>query len=288
MASNDDLADAGPLLAAPVVSGGPPPDATTPRPSAGRGQRDGRRPRAVRSMRSERRLRWLVRLSLLFGVLAVGMVSMNGIPRPWDRDPEIVGADPSRGTSAAFAVGIPGARQAYLVATGTLGLPPKGTTGPAGYLPAVRRAVEAGSPLAWSVWTDVGSFGQSAWRDLVAVGRPITHRPPGVDFSREVAVLIWAMPPAGSLPPGIDGTPAPVPAAVKRASGLVLRGAMLVDHVAIGLELAPAPSDEARPEPLAPGLDPVPYALLTIPRDQWPIPPAFGTGIDPVVARLAR
>lgn len=74
----------------------------------------------------------------------------------------------------------------------------------------------------------------------------------------------------------------------KRASGLVLRAATLVDHVAIGLEVAPAPSDEAKPEPLGQGLDPVPYALVTIPRDQWPIPPAFGTAVDPVVARLAK
>ena len=286
MATNDDHhAATGSPTVAPVVS-----ESLIPAPAPSRGVSASGRAgvRQAQAGRSERRLRWLVRLSLLFGVLAVGMVSMNGIPQLWGRDPEVIGADPSRGTSAAFAIGIPGARQAYLVATGTLGLPPKGTTGPAGYLPAVRRAVEAGSPLAWSVWTDVGSFGQSAWRDLVAVGRPITHRPPDVDFSREVAVLIWVMPPAGALPPGVDGTPVSVPAAVKRASGLVLRGATLVDHVAIGLELAPAPVNEAKPEALAAGLDPVPYALVTIPREQWPIPPAFGTGLDPVLARLAK
>jgi hypothetical protein len=278
MATNNQTSDIGGASEVPVGTAG----VATPS-TAGRPPR-----RFSRGAQSERRLRTLVRLSLLFGVLAIGMVSMNGLPRPWDRDPEVVGADPSRGTSAAFAVGVPGARQAYLVATGTLGLPPKGNIGPAGYLPAVRRAVEAESPLAWSVWTDVGSFGQSAWRDLVTAGRPITHRPPDVDFSREVAVLIWAMPPTGALPPGVDGTPVPVPAAVKRASGLVLRSAVVVDHVAIGLELAPAPSDGAKPEPLAAGLDAVPYALVTIPRDQWPVPPAFGTGVDPVVARLAR
>lgn len=254
----------------PVAAGG------KARPAAGR-----------RRGAAGRRLRWLVRLSILFALLAIALVSANGLPVPWGRD-AAGPADPSQGSSAAFPLGAPGGRQAYLVATGTLAVPPAGTIGPAGYLPAVRRAMADGSPLAWSTWTDVGSFGMSAWRDLVAVGRPITHRPPAVDFSREVAVLVWAMPPAALMPPGVDGTPPAVPAAVRRASGLVLRSATLVDHVAIGLELAPAPPDEAKPEPLAPGLEPVPFALVTIPRDQWPVPPAFGTGNDPVMARLAR
>lgn len=253
-------------------------------PLGARGRRFARPGRAG----SARRLRWLVRLSLLFGLLAIAMVSTNGLPRPWARDPDPGVIDPSHGTSASFAVGRPGARQAHLVATGILALPPAGATGPAGYLPATRRAIDAGSPLAWSTWLDSGSFGQSAWRDLVAVGRPVTHRPPAVDFAREVAVLVWVVPPAGSLPAGVEGAPVAVPATVRRAVGLVLRAATLVDHVAIGLEVAPASPDEAKPEPLAPGHEAVPFALVTIPREQWPVPPSFGTGNDPVMARLVR
>ena len=252
--------------------------------------RGGRRRRA-----SAWRLRWLVRASVLMGIIAVILVA-TPVVRPFGLPVWLGGAkpdalplraDPSQGTSAVFAVGVVGARRAHLVATGTLPLPRAGTTGPAGYLPAVTHALEVGSPLAWSVWTDIESFGQSAWRDFVQAGRPITHRPPAVDFSREVAVLIWVVPPPGGLPSGLSGTPVLVPASVRRAPGLVLRGALLVDHVAIGLEVAPTTSDEAKPEPLAVGLEGVPYALVTIPKDQWPIPPAWGTGNDPVMARFA-
>ncbi len=252
--------------------------------------RNGRRRRA-----SAWRLRWLVRASVLMGIIAVILVA-TPVGRPFalpvwlggekpDATPRLT--DPSHGTSAVFAVGVAGARRAHLVATGTLPLPRAGTTGPAGYLPAVTHALAIGSPLAWSVWTDIESFGQSAWRDFVQVGRPITHRPPAVDFSREVAVLVWVVPPPGGLPAGLSGIPASVPASVRRAPGLVLRGALLVDHIAIGLEVAPTSPDEAKPEPLASGLEGVPYALVTVPKDQWPIPPAWGTGTDPVMARFA-
>ena len=96
------------------------------------------------------------------------------------------------------------------------------------------------------------------------------------------------MPPAGALPPGVDGTPASVPAAVKRASGLVLRGATLVDHVAIGLELAPSPTDEAKPEPLAAGIDPVYFGVLFIMNNAIGlITPPVGTVLN-VVCGVAR
>ena len=99
--------------------------------------------------------------------------------------------------------------------------------------------------------------------------------------------MVWVVPPPGGLPAGLSGIPASVPASVRRAPGLVLRGALLVDHIAIGLEVAPTSPDEAKPEPLASGLEGVPYALVTVPKDQWPIPPAWGTGTDPVMARFA-
>ncbi len=229
------------------------------------------------------------------GIIAVILVA-TPVGRPYGLPVWLGGAkpdvspllsDPSQGTSAVFAVGVAGARRAHLVATGTLALPRAGTTGPAGYVPAVARAIAIGSPLAWSVWTDVESFGQSAWRDLVQAERPITHRPPAVDFAREVAILIWVVPSPGGLPAGLSGAPASVPASTRRAPGLVLRGALLVDHVAIGLEVAPTTPDESKPGPLAGGLESVPYALVTISKDQWPIPPSWGTGNDPVMARFA-
>ncbi|MSQ43451.1 MAG: hypothetical protein EXR45_04495 [Chloroflexi bacterium] len=281
----------GPASESGHVSG----DVASPPPPAG-GAGGTRHPRVGRRRRASAwRLRWLVRASVLMGIIAVILVATS-LGRPlalpaWsggakpDASPLL--ADPSQGTSAVFAVGVVGARRAHLVATGTLPLPRAGTTGPAGYLPAVTHALAVGSPLAWSVWTDIESFGQSAWRDFVQAGRPITHRPPAVDFSREIAVLVWVVPPPGGLPAGLSGTPVSVPTSVRRASGLVLRGAILVDHVAIGLEVAPTAPDQAKPEPLATGLEGVPYALVTIPKDQWPIPPAWGTGNDPVMARFA-
>ena len=95
--------------------------------------RNGRRRRA-----SAWRLRWLVRASVLMGLIAVILVA-TPVGRPYalpvwlggakpDADPLLT--DPSRGTSAVFAVGVAGARRAHLVATGTLPLPRAGTTGP--------------------------------------------------------------------------------------------------------------------------------------------------------------
>jgi len=62
------------------------------------------------------------------------------------------------------------------------------------------------------------------------------------------------------------GPPAPPP----RAPGLGLRGAVL-QHLAVELRIAPATDGTPRATP-AGGDDVLPYALVTVPRREWPIP----------------
>jgi hypothetical protein len=165
------------------------------------------------------------------------------------------GASDSAGGQGAGPAGRPGAVMAYLSATGIFSLPPPDRL-PAPYAAAEAAAAEAGSPLAFSIWTDTPSFDSQAWRDQVQVGRVPAIPPPAVDFGREVAVLAW---PAANAP-----------AALRRAPGLVLRGARL-QHLEVEILLSPAAEGTARATP-AGGGEVLPYALVTVPRRQWPIP----------------
>jgi hypothetical protein len=160
--------------------------------------------------------------------------------------------------------------QAYLVATGVLALPPPGQ-GPADYQAAAASAAAAGAPLGTLVWVDREAFETRGWRDLIQVGRVPINRPPAIDFVREVAVLTWAIP---------DQAPPPVLA----APGLILRRTAL-QHVAVELGVTPQPSGRVA-APNAAGTV-VPYALMTVPRLQWPIPAPPPT-VPPVVVTLTR
>jgi hypothetical protein len=98
------------------------------------------------------------------------------------------------------------------------------------------------------------------------------NRPPDIDFLREVAVLAW--PVRGQAPE-----------AVLRAPGLVLRVAG-VQRDGIQLEFAPSSGGPAPATPVAAG-DVAPYALVTVRRDQWPLPAPPPT-IPPLLVTLAR
>jgi hypothetical protein len=148
-----------------------------------------------------------------------------------------------------------GAVTAYLSATGIFSQPPPDRL-PAPFAAAEAAAAGAGSPLAFSVWTDTPSFDAQAWRDQVQVGRVPPIPPPAVDFGREVAVLVW---------PAADA-----PVALRQAPGLLLRGARL-QHLEVELLVSPAGEGMARATP-AGGGEVLPYALVTVPRRQWPIP----------------
>src|SRR5687767_1129920 len=90
--------------------------------------------------------------------------------------------------------------RAYLVATGIFAVPDPNAA-PADFRAARDAAIQAGTPLAFSVWTDQASFEADGWRDVVQTGRVPMNRPPAIDFSREVAVLAW--PVAGIAPESV-------------------------------------------------------------------------------------
>jgi hypothetical protein len=159
---------------------------------------------------------------------------------------------------------------AYLSATGLFARPSPDDR-PEAFAAAEAAAAEAGSPLAYSLWTDTPSFEAGAWRDQVQVGRIPPYPAPAVDFGKEVAVLAW--PAEGA------------PASLRRAPGLVLRGALL-QHMAIEVRLAPADSDGApRPTPVG-AAEVIPYALVSVPRRAWPLPVPPPT-IPPLTVTLA-
>jgi hypothetical protein len=157
------------------------------------------------------------------------------------------------------------------VATGIFAVPDSGTT-PPDFRAAQDAARQAGSPLAFAVWTDQAGFEADGWRDVVQVGRVPMNRPPAVDFSREVAVLAW--PVAGIAPESVIG-----------AHGLVLRGTAL-QHLGVELQLAPSSGGPAPATPAATG-QVLPYALVTILRSQWPIPAPPPT-VPPIGVTLAN
>jgi hypothetical protein len=195
---------------------------------------------------------------VLLGALGVLVVTTAREQRP--------DSSPAAGAPAREA----GAR-AYLVATGLFALPPAGRE-PSEFARAQAAALAAQAPLAHMVWGDQESFETAGWRDLLQVGRVPFNRPPAIDFAREVAVLVW--PVAGQAPE-----------AVLKASGLTLRGAA-VRHVAVELRVGtwsggPVPATPAAEGPATP------YALASIPRDQWPVP-APPPAVPPVAVALAR
>lgn len=161
--------------------------------------------------------------------------------------------------------------RAYLVATGVFAQPAAGQ-GPAPYLAAEQAAADAKSAVAYAAYVDQESFETTGWRDLLEVGRMPIGRPPKIDFMREVAVLIW--PVAGKAP-----------ATTLRASGLTLEHATL-QHVAVEIDVQPAPAGQPIPTPVG-ATATLPYALVTIPRDQWPIPAPPPT-VPPITVVLGR
>jgi hypothetical protein len=183
------------------------------------------------------------------------------------------GQDVPSGSSGAAPPGAarPSGPRAYLVATGIFVVPDPAAA-PADFRAARDAAIQAGSPLAFTVWTDQASFEADAWRDVVQTGRAPMSRPPAVDFSREVAVLAW--PVAGAAPE-----------AVTTAQGLVLRGTA-IQHLAVELQLAPSSGGPAPATPAATG-QVLPYALVTILRTHWPLPAPPPT-IPPVAVTLVR
>jgi hypothetical protein len=159
---------------------------------------------------------------------------------------------------------------AYLSATGLFARPSPDAR-PEAFAAAEAAAAEAGSPLAFSLWTDTPSFEAGAWRDQLQVGRIPPYPPPAVDFGKEVAVLAW--PAEGA------------PASLRRAPGLVLRGALL-QHVAVEVRLAPAdPDGSPRPTPVG-AAEVLPYALVSVPRRVWPLPVPPPT-VPPLTVTLA-
>ena len=201
-----------------------------------------------------RRNRRLLLLALLAPAGAYLALEAFTAPAPVPTGGTRGGSNGGEGAGGQGA-GPPGAVTAYLSATGIFSQPSPDRL-PAPFAAAEAAAAEAGSPLAYSIWTDTPAFDSQAWRDQVQVGRAPAIPPPAVDFGREVAVLVW---PA-----------AHAPQALRRAPGLVLRGARL-QHLEVELLVSPAGEGMARATP-AGGGEVLPYALVTVPRRQWPIP----------------
>ncbi|HEX2037056.1 MAG TPA: hypothetical protein VHS99_22990, partial [Chloroflexota bacterium] len=76
----------------------------------------------------------------------------------------------------------------------------------------------------------------------------------------------------------------PPTAALRRAPGLVVRGAVL-RHTAVEIHLGPGPAGQVPATP-RPGGDVLPYALVTVPRSQWPVPAPPPT-VPPLSVALA-
>jgi hypothetical protein len=160
--------------------------------------------------------------------------------------------------------------RAYLAATGVFALPPNG--GPPEYAAAHADAARAASPLAYTVWVERDSFELRVWRDLVQRERSPVVRPPTVDFVREVALLIWAVP--EHAPPSVLGS-----------SGLILRRTAARER-AVEVGVTPVAGGPAAATPVASGTV-VPYAVVTVPRSQWPapVPPPL---LPPLIVTLTR
>src|SRR5205823_2058755 len=101
--------------------------------------------------------------------------------------------------------------RAYMVATGIFAQPPPGQESGV-YAAAVQAAQNAGSAIAYAIWTDADSFEAQGWRDVVGVRRVPISRPPNIDFVREVVVLTWPV-------------PGRAPESVLQAPGLAIRAA---------------------------------------------------------------
>ena len=160
--------------------------------------------------------------------------------------------------------------RAYMVATGLFAQPAPGQeTGT--YAAAVQAAQNTGNPVAYTIWTDPDSFETQGWRDIVGVRRIPISRPPKIDFVREVAVLAWPV-------------PGKAPESVLQAPGLTVRAAGVQQH---GIALAVGPSNDGVVATPVGGGNVLPYALISVPRTQWPIPvPA--PDVPPLVVTLAR
>ncbi|MGI8423672.1 MAG: hypothetical protein ACR2NO_06115 [Chloroflexota bacterium] len=159
----------------------------------------------------------------------------------------------------------------YRAATGTFPLPDR-SRAPFDFTQAEATAREARSPLAFTLWVDQTEFETRAWRDLVQVGRFPLARPPVLDLAREVGVLVWP----------VQGI---APDSVMRANGLVA-GRLVPQHVHLELHISPDSGGSPPATPSTTGAV-VPYALFTIPRNQWPLPAPPPT-IPPLTVTLAR
>jgi hypothetical protein len=159
----------------------------------------------------------------------------------------------------------------YRIATGTFALPAPGRA-PFQYVEADSEAHRTNNPVAYTIWVEQSELETAGWRDLLQVGRIPVARPPKVDFAREVAVLVWPVP---SLAP--DG--------IMRANGLSA-DALVFQHVSLELRVKADTGGAVPATAIAPyGL--APYALFTIPRNQWPLPAPPPT-VPPLTVTLAR
>jgi hypothetical protein len=160
--------------------------------------------------------------------------------------------------------------RAFMVATGTFVQPAAGQE-PGVYAAAIQAAQNAGSPIAYTIWTDQDSFETQGWRDIVGVHRVPISRPPKIDFVREVLVLAWPV-------------PGKAPAEALQAPGLTIRATAIQQH---GVVLSVGPSTNGIVATPVGGGGVLPYALISLPRDQWPIPvPA--PDVPPLVVALVR
>jgi hypothetical protein len=158
--------------------------------------------------------------------------------------------------------------RAYMVATGLFAQPAPGQE-PGMYTAAMQAAQDAGRPVAYAIWTDSDSFEAQGWRDVIGVRRIPISRPPKVDFGREVVVLAWPV-------------PGKAPAGVLQAPGLSIRAAGVEQH---GIALSVGPSTGGVVATPVGGGGVLPYALISVPRNQWPIPvPA--PDVPPLVVNL--
>ncbi len=200
--------------------------------------------------RYRRRTASRLRLGAAVLLAIVGLVA--GVASLMARRMAPVGSEPLASPATAQASDV----RAYQVATGIFAQPAPGHES-GDFAAAEALAKQAGTPLAFTVWTDQESFETRAWRDLLQVGRFPYNRPPAIDYAREVAVLVWA-------------SPAMAPPDVLASGGLELRAARAAGR-AVELRVAPR-AGGATPATPAAGGPVLPYLLVTIPRSQWPVP----------------
>jgi hypothetical protein len=160
--------------------------------------------------------------------------------------------------------------RAYLVATGVFAQPASGReTGT--YAAAQQAAQNAGADVAYTIWTDQDSFETQGWRDIIGVHRVPISRPPKIDFVREILILAWPL-------------ASKAPSDVLQAPGLTIHGAALQQH---GVALAVGPATNNIVATPVGGGSVLPYALVSVPRNQWPIP-AAAPDVPPLVVTLTR